>query len=189
MSVRLAASYRDSWIVQVRLATGVALALVLLSGCAADEPSAQTSSQSPSATLPTDAPSGTDGPTGTAVPPTPEGNEIDISELELGNCFAEPSGDLVERLIRLDCAGPHDAEVYAVVDLPPSPTYPGDDAVEAQADQVCTDASTAIDDSLLPGSATIGYFFPAEENWSSDDATALCYIATDDEPLVGSVRR
>lgn len=161
------------------------LAVSLVTGCSSDEPRAGTgTSGSPTASV---RPTGT--PPSQAALPTPKGTAIDVTDLKLGDCFSEPSGELVERIIKLDCSGPHDAEIFAVSDLPSSPRYPGDTAIETQADQVCTDASGAVDRDKLPGSATIGYFFPTEDNWSADDSTARCYIATDDQPLVGSVRR
>jgi len=187
MGVRLAASCRHSPIVRIgRVVLLAGLSAALLAGCADDESGA--GGPSPGSTTTSPRPTG-GVPTGVAGPPTPQGSTvIDITDLDLGDCFTEPSGDLVERITQVDCDGPHDAEVYAVADLPDSDEYPGDDAVEAQADQVCTDASTVVDESKLPGSATIGYFFPTSDNWSSDGNTARCYLATDDEPLVGSVR-
>jgi Septum formation len=161
------------------------LAVSLVGGCSSDEPGAGTvTSGSPTASgRPTSA-----RPSQAALP-TPKGTAIDVTDLKLGDCFTEPSGELVERITKVNCSGPHDAEIFAVPDLPSSARYPSDAAIEAQADQVCTDASGAVDRDKLPGSATIGYFFPTEDNWSADDSTARCYIATDDQPLVGSVRR
>ena len=161
------------------------LAVSLVGGCSSDEPGAGTvTSGSPTASgRPTSA-----RPSHAALP-TPKGTAIDVTDLKLGDCFTEPSGELVERITKVNCSGPHDAEIFAVPDLPSSARYPSDAAIEAQADQVCTDASGAVDRDKLPGSATIGYFFPTEDNWSADHSTARCYIATDDQPLVGSVRR
>jgi len=161
------------------------LAVSLVAGCSSDEPGAGTgTSGSPTASgRPTSA-----RPSQASLP-TQRGTAIDVTDLKLGDCFTEPSGELVERITKVSCSGPHDAEIFAVPDLPSSARYPGDAAIEAQADQVCTDASGAVDRDKLPGSATIGYFFPTEDNWSADDSTARCYIATDDQPLVGSVRR
>lgn len=190
MSPRLAASYRHSPIVRLLLAAGLAGAL--MTACGDDDPGAgigTPSSGTPSSGTPTTSTRPTSGPTGFAGSPTPQGTAVDITDLELGDCFTEPSGELVERITRVDCAGPHDAEVYAVADLPSGSQYPGDATVEAQADQACTDASSAVDQDKLPGSATIGYFFPTEDNWSADGSTARCYVASDDAPLIGSVRR
>ncbi|MGH8836461.1 MAG: septum formation family protein [Actinomycetes bacterium] len=170
-----------------RAALLAGLAVSLVAGCSSEEPGAGAGTSGPGS------PTASVRPTGTrssqAALPTPKGTVIDVTDLKLGDCFTEPSGELVERITKVNCSGPHDAEIFAVPDLPSSARYPGNAAIESQADRVCTDASGAIDRDKLPGGATIGYFFPTEDNWSGDDSAARCYIATDDQPLVGSVRR
>ena len=184
MSPRPAVPCRRSHWALCRTVLLVGLAVSLIAGCSDEPGSGAGTSGSPTASA---------RPTGVqsshAPLPTPKGTTIDVTDLKLGDCFTEPDGELVERITKVACSGPHDAEVFATPDLPSSARYPGDAAVEAQADQVCTDASGAINRDKLPGSATIGYFFPTEDNWSADDSTAWCYVATDDQPLVGSVRR
>ncbi|HKA67739.1 MAG TPA: septum formation family protein [Actinomycetes bacterium] len=170
-----------------RAALLAALAVSLVAGCSGDEPAA--GAGTPGSGSPTASARPTSAQPSQAALPTPKGTAIDVTGLKLGDCFTEPSGELVERITRVDCSGPHDAEIYAVPRLPSSARYPGDATLEAQADRVCTKASGVVDQDKLPGGATIGYFFPTADNWSADGGTARCYIATDDQPLLGSVRR
>lgn len=170
-----------------RTALFAVLAVSLIAGCSGDEP--RTGAGTPGSGSPTASARPTSARPSQAALPTPKGTAIDVTGLKLGDCFTEPSGELVERITKVDCTGPHDAEIYAVPRLPSSPRYPGDASLEAQADRVCTDASGAVDQDKLPGGATIGYFFPTADNWSAEGSTARCYVATDDQPLVGSVRR
>src|SRR5690606_32466534 len=72
---------------------------------------------------------------------------VRIAELAPGDCvlldeLVEAGDGQVESVEVVECAVPHDAEIYAVVSLDDDPDsdHPGDEVVVGAADQVCLDA-------------------------------------------------
>ena len=82
----------------------------------------------------------------------------------------------------------HAYEVYALSTIPDG-AYPGDDVVEGQADNACTDAfeafvGTSYDDSVLD----VYYFFPTKSSWNLlRDRTITCSVS-DGESTIGSLK-
>src|SRR5436309_7771506 len=79
-----------------------------------------------------------------AVPPTP------VDALEVGDCFDtdqfSPGASIDPRGVHaVDCASPHQHEVYAVEHdaSPPGRPFPGDEAMSTQADDECLAAFDA----------------------------------------------
>ncbi len=85
------------------------------------------------------------------------------------------------------CSEPHDFEVYAVPTLT-SDDYPGDDAVDAQADDPCGSAFGPFvgfdyQDSIYD---YLGYK-PTSESWSTGDRVVDCVIGDPAGKTVGSL--
>lgn len=82
------------------------------------------------------------------APPEGSANEADsewtyLDDLRKGDCFSweDVNATEVERVALVPCKTKHDAEVYAIVDLPTEPrTYPGDQEVLDLATDACYDA-------------------------------------------------
>jgi hypothetical protein len=107
-----------------------------------------------------------------------------LEELRLGDCFNESafgSEDVVGEIRRVDCASPHDAEVFAVVTLPGEPggPYPGDDAIFQMGEQRCLDEfASYVGIDYLDSMWEFGFFVPTGETWRKfDDRLILCYLA------------
>jgi hypothetical protein len=95
----------------------------------------------------------------------------------------------------VDCEEPHDAELYAVVDVAgvglagaEDAPYPGREAVIAVAEEVCTarfepHVGRAHADSSLDAS----FLVPTEGTWSIGDRTIACLVEDPAGPLVGIV--
>jgi Septum formation len=99
----------------------------------------------------------------------------------VGSCLDE-NGEPV------DCASPHDSELYALVDLPDGP-WPGQKEVDAASEQPCLDqfagyVGVSYDDSALD----FGYVTPDEESWGAGDRQVWCIVGDPAGPLTGSVR-
>jgi uncharacterized RDD family membrane protein YckC len=92
--------------------------------------------------------------TGSTVPPaaetspptqaeetaSPGAGEVDVFDLKVGDCLADsPTGgeEVIFTVETVPCSEPHSEEIYAVVTLPEG-DYPGDEAMDAQADELCT---------------------------------------------------
>lgn len=135
-----------------------------------------------------DAGEGSDAGGSADAPPAPEG-EVNFWDIEVGMCLNDanlPSSFTSIPLV--DCAQPHDSEVYAVESLPEGP-YPGDDEVFRLADEICLDAfepyvGTPYDRSLY----FYGYYWPDKNNWGFGDREIVCVLFDENGQIEGSVR-
>jgi hypothetical protein len=108
---------------------------------------------------------------------------VAAAELKVGNCFnrtpaVDANGDNVVGNTLIDCAQPHDAEVYLVFDVAPGPSgYPGDEAIGTLQQTRC-DAAFVGYVGKDPGLSryTIDYVRPDSGTWSSGDRTIACLI-------------
>lgn len=97
--------------------------------------------------------------------------------ITVGDCFDETSGDVVADIPTIDCALPHDYEVYASIDLDKA-VWPGDDEIFALADEACyapftTWVGVPFDDSSLDYT----YYVPTEDGWNDyDDREVSCIV-------------
>lgn len=100
-----------------------------------------------------------------------------VFSLEAGECFDDPdlSAEGISDVDKVDCAEPHDNEVFATFDLP-GDDYPGDEQVrelaftgceERFADYVGIDYASSV--------LFIFPIFPTEETWNEvDDREVIC---------------
>ncbi|MFM9372019.1 DUF4190 domain-containing protein [Streptomyces sp. Da 82-17] len=113
-----------------------------------------------------------------------------------GDCFDSVSGSLDDldgvttRVDIVDCAGPHDAEVYGNFQLEGG-SYPGDTGIAQRADERCGDLGAAYfgDASALPADAEESYFYPDSRAWAQGERGVTCMVgARGAGKLTGSVR-
>jgi hypothetical protein len=116
------------------------------------------------------------------------GGGTSVFDLEVGDCFDDPtSTGEVSEVPTIDCAEPHDNEVYAAYDYD-GDSFPGDDAMVAAADEGCQDRFESF--------VGIGYFesalyythlVPTQESWDSGDREIICVLYEPGEKLTGSM--
>ena len=102
--------------------------------------------------------------------------------LRAGDCLDVPGDAQIGDIATLDCAKPHDAEVFAVGDLadeaPSGPAqYPGTASIATWAGGHC--GPEAINAYIGPGSAAdlaVGYFFPDQAAWDRGERQVTCYL-------------
>lgn len=112
-----------------------------------------------------------------------------INEVAVGDCFNDPNSELVTTLEIVDCAEPHDNEVYAKTLLTES-VWPGSEAVEEVAFAACLGEFEGYVGETYAESS-LDYFFlsPTEEGFGDGDRTVLCVLYSADlEKLSGSRR-
>ena len=85
------------------------------------------------------------------------------------------------------CSEPHSEEIYAAV-TPPEGDFPGYEAIDAQAKEMCTAEFESFvglpyEDSTLHMNLVI----PTEERWDAGDRTALCTIYDPDGETAGTL--
>lgn len=86
----------------------------------------------------------------------------------------------------VDCAGPHDAEVFATLAFDDGP-YPADDDFTAEGDDLCAGAFAGYVGRGLVGSEyAIDWYGPSEDGWVRGHRELLCLLVhPDGERLVG----
>jgi hypothetical protein len=110
-----------------------------------------------------------------------------IFSLRMGECFNSSQNGVGATV--LPCAKPHQAEVFATFQLPGS-SWPGTDAVQAQADAGCASrlasymnpqlASTALDQEAI---------YPDQVTWQASVRTVVCDVRSNDGLITGSVHQ
>ncbi|MBH0025144.1 septum formation family protein [Salinibacterium sp. SWN248] len=105
------------------------------------------------------------------------GTTQDIFSLVIGDCeVGNQDGGEVSSTKTVDCAEPHDAEVYAASYMAEG-DFPGDSAIEDQATADCyaefgTFIGADYDDSVYDFS----WYYPTEGSWSEGDREILCLV-------------
>ncbi|MER5478246.1 DUF4190 domain-containing protein [Streptomyces sp. NPDC002734] len=121
------------------------------------------------------------------------------ASLQPSDCFDEPGAPdavtgeetyVVEEIVEVPCDVPHQAEVYARLDLPGG-SYPGETGVIDQADRRCVEHlyRFPMDAWELAQEATYSYYYPTKVNWSFGDRTVICFLASEAGELTGSLRK
>lgn len=112
--------------------------------------------------------------------------EDDVFTLAIGDCFddntATESGEDIESVPTVDCAKPHDYEVYSSL-IMDEEEYPGDAATQEIADAQCLATFDgflgATYDEAIANDYT--YFYPSTQSWGLGDREILCMIVAIDE--------
>jgi hypothetical protein len=111
--------------------------------------------------------------------------------LEVGDCFDDPpSLGSVTSVDVIDCAEPHDNEVYFVGPYPGTGEFPGDEAIRDAAVDACLES---FEDFVgIPYEVSrfdVFALWPSEESWEATDRDIVCAVYdVDGEKLTGSVR-
>jgi hypothetical protein len=121
-----------------------------------------------------------------------EAGDIGVFQLEVGDCLADfQDGTELSSVDALPCSEPHSDEIYASGRIPDGDDFPGPQALEAAARELCLSeyadfVGLPYDDSVLD----IGYLKPTEESWADGDREVLCTIfdPAAAEEVTGSLR-
>jgi len=138
-------------------------------------------------TLPTASPTAepTTEPPVTTAPST----AISATELQVGDCLNDLTNSTdVSSLPSVDCAQPHEGEVFAVFDLPPGP-YPGAAGVDDLVSKGCN-ARLAEYSPGAPSDDAVGLFsvYPLEQNWERGDREVVCIAKATSGTTTGSIK-
>ncbi len=109
----------------------------------------------------------------------PDSSQVILTDLRSGECVDLPSyvPQSQDWLDVVDCAVPHNAEVYEVGDFPDGP-YPGDSQVEDAVDQLCDTGLVRFSGSTHSRLDTYE-ILPTRDTWDTHDRGYVC-IAVDD---------
>ena len=115
--------------------------------------------------------------------------ERDVFDLEVGNCLADfQDATELETVEASPCSEPHSDEIFAAHSIPDG-DFPGMDAVEATARNLCIAefdefVGKPYEDSVLG----VGFLTPTEQSWNDGDRNVLCTIYDPAEEISGSLR-
>ena len=108
--------------------------------------------------------------------------EDDVFTLKAGDCMNDYGDETeVATVPTVDCAKPHDYEIYSVATID-GEEYPGATDIDTQADTLCLGefegfVGLSFDESIYYYS----YLTPSEQSWASGDREVICTIAKYDE--------
>ena len=108
-----------------------------------------------------------------------EGGEIDVFEVQEGDCLLLPSAtNEVSSFEGVACDEPHDGEIYELFDITGFDDYPGDEIVSAQADEGCFNAfEPFIGLEYAQSAFFVQQFVPNEQTWNDrDDREVICIV-------------
>ncbi|MCU7728143.1 septum formation family protein [Actinoplanes sp. KI2] len=112
----------------------------------------------------------------------------EVTELKAGDCVTKlEESDSVSKLPVVDCAKPHQGEVYFAFQLP-SGDYPGDQKVQKDAEDRCSKEINTYAGAGADEKFDIFYLRPSSDDWSRDRGVTC--IATDaNKSVTGSIKK
>lgn len=124
-----------------------------------------------------------------------QSNNADVFSLEVGTCFDDTDafyneGEDVATVPVVDCAKPHDNEVYHLFDIEGS-EFPGEKEIQGVADEGCLDAFEDYVGRDYPSSRfVITHLVPTRQSWTrqKDREVACILYDMDLEKITGSAR-
>ncbi len=121
---------------------------------------------------------------------TEQVDNADVFAVRVGDCLNTADLDTTDQVSNVPvvpCAEPHDDEVYHAYMLADG-DYPGEDAIIAEADNVCV-AEFATFVGLSYEESTLDYWpmYPTPGSWSDGDREVLCIAWDPSGQLTGTV--
>jgi len=119
------------------------------------------------------------------------GDDTSVFNLEVGDCFNDDpaASDVVSDVATVDCAEPHDNEIYFQFSMTES-AFPGREATIQAAGNRCLDEFDAfVGKSYETSDLEIFPITPTAESWEQGDRIVYCAIyALDLSKLTGTMR-
>ena len=115
---------------------------------------------------------------------------VKYDELRPGDCLEKP-GDRFVRAERVDCAEPHDLEVFALVTdpAPRDARYPGPEILEREATVACLPQfQTYVGIPFEQSELRFTGYVPTEKNWEADNRLLVCTLSARTGRLTGTVK-
>jgi hypothetical protein len=116
-----------------------------------------------------------------------------VFDLAVGDCFDD--GDIavggveeVGQVPMVECTEPHDNEVYAVLTVD-GDRFPGDVAIQGQANDMCLDAFEGfVGLDYQTSVLDFGWLIPTADTWEAGDRVIACFIyRMDFEKVTGTL--
>ena len=113
-----------------------------------------------------------------------------VFTLEVGTCFDDTEESQVSSVPEVDCAEPHDNEVFAVFDYTETDTFPGSEALNAAATDLCiAQFQDYVGEAYIDSTLEVFPIIPTEASWDEGDREVICGLYNIDfSKLTGSMR-
>jgi len=122
-------------------------------------------------------------------------NTVSGSALKVGDCYnntntTDVEGNAIESHALVECAQPHDEEVFSVFDYPSASAFPGYEQIGTVEQTRCqTDFQTYVGVTWEQSTLVISYDSPDQNTWASGDHAIHCLLAdASGSKLTGSAR-
>lgn len=113
----------------------------------------------------------------------------DVFAIRVGDCmlYSDSEATEVTEAPTVPCSEPHDLEAFHAQDIA-GDEFPGIDAAQSEADQVCEDAFASFvgltyDESVLG----FNYYVPTAGSWDAGDREILCLIGDPQGQVTGTL--
>lgn len=105
------------------------------------------------------------------------GGDGNVFELGVGDCFNDDGSDgQVSDVPIVDCSEPHDNEVFHTFEVADG-EYPGDDALQTQAEEQCIPAfEEYVGIEYASSRLDVFPITPTEGSWSEGDREVICAL-------------
>ena len=112
-----------------------------------------------------------------------------VFELAVGDCFDDTAGDEISDVPVVDCAEPHDNEVFHVFDVPDG-DFPGEATLLQAAEVTCLPAfEDYVGTTVASSRLEVFPITPTEASWAGGDREIVCALYDGDlAELEGSMR-
>lgn len=123
-----------------------------------------------------------------SVDPGGAGEETSAFDLEVGDCFSVESDELASVTV-VQCAAPHEYEVFALFDHPAGPdaAHPGHQELLVEADTMCQPPFEAyVGHDYQTSIWYITSLTPSDQTWAEGDREIACLLSQqddDEEPI------
>ena len=128
--------------------------------------------------------------------PTPAKRSVSVTELQVGDCYAEPDASSTQDsdVDVVDCATPHQHEVYSTYTITSS-TFPTGDDMDTEVDNACYDSFTSyIGVDVNSSSYGTLIYKPTSISWNFGNHQITCAVSPNRDEndttstLTGSVK-
>lgn len=117
-------------------------------------------------------------------------NQGSVFNLKVGDCFDDESSNStgVSDVPVVDCADPHDNEVYADTELPDG-SYPGEASISETGDEFCLNEFEGyVGKDYYESVLRISYFLPSTQSWADGDRLITCYAYQLETKTEGTIK-
>lgn len=176
-------------VVGILVLVGIFFAIRALTGGGDDDPTADPTTTQEETTEESEEPTGEESEEPTdEQEPTEDWEEVSDLDVVPGDCILSLSYYQDNGVMqKVDCSTPHEIEVVAEA-TNDSADFPGEDVLEAESEEFCTEAVTPFFDQVGDSaSVNYNYMWPTEGTWDYGDRKYTCLmVAIDGATFTGS---